>query len=163
MSTIFFAKSIQDHDTGNYIRKWKEKIAEAFPNSSIIDVSEVEKQIVEDGRMVGTVEYVGGSYKYGKEWISWEDLYGLERKYYFPIIDRCDFVIAAEAWNHPRRGKYTTKVIVEMEYALLKGKKVFGINISDWAIKEITGDDLIKIRKEKEDEIVFLDFLRRSL
>jgi hypothetical protein len=157
--TIFFAKSIQDNDRGNYIRTWKEKIMDTFPNSSIMDVSEVEKRIIEDGRNVGNVD----SYKYGGEWRSWEDLYELEKKYYFPLIDKCDFVVAAEAWDHPRRGKYVCKTIVDMEYALGIGKKVFGINIEDWAIKEIVSNDLIKIKKEKEDEITFLKFLLRSL
>jgi hypothetical protein len=156
--SIFLAKAIQDADGGNYIRTWKEKIVETFSSCSIIDLSEIEKQIVEDGNSV-----VEGNYKYGKEWRSWEDLYKLERKYFFSIIDDCDIVIVAESWNHPRRGKYTAKTIIEMEYALSKGKKVFGINIEDWKFKEITKEDLVKIKKEKDDEIIFVNFLRRSL
>jgi hypothetical protein len=152
--TIFFAKAVQDG--GNYTKVWIEKIINNFPDYSIVNVSEVEKQIIEDEKIL--------SFKiFGGEWIDWENLYFFEKKYYFPLIDSCDIVIATEAWNHPRRGKYTTKVIVEMEYGLGIGKKVFGINIENWVIREITKDDLIKIRKEKEDEITFLKFLLRSL
>jgi hypothetical protein len=152
--TIFFAKAIQDGSKFGTL--WTEKVIDNFSDSSIIDISEVEKQIKEDEKNL--------SYKiYGSEWRSWEDLYESEKKYFFRLIDECDFVVSAEAWNHPRRGKYTAKVIVEMEYALSIGKKVLGINIEDWKFKEITKEDLVKIRKEKEDEITFLKFLLRSL
>jgi hypothetical protein len=154
MSKIFLAKAVQDDVRGNYLIMWKEKIKDTFSNSNIVDLIEVEKQIVKDDN---------GMPFYGVEWRGWKVLYQYEKKYFFPIIDDCDFLIAAESWSHPRRGKYTARVIIEMEYALEIGKKVFGISISDWEIKKITKEDLIKIRQEKEDEIVFLDFLRRNL
>lgn len=153
--SIFLAKAFQDSDGGNYIKTWKEKIEETFPDNSIIDVSKVEKKIIEDEKR--------DDYKYGEEWKNWEILYQYEKKYFFPLILKSDIVIGAEAWNHPRRGKYTAKAIVEMEYALEIGKKVFGINISDWVMREITKEDLLTIKKEKEDEITFLKFLLRSL
>jgi hypothetical protein len=163
MNKIFFAKAIQD-GLGNYIRIWMENITKNFDPCEIIDLSEVYKQINEDEKEISLLSSSKREYKiYEGEWRSWEDLYFYEKKYFFPLIDSCDIMVSAEAWNHPRRGKYTAKVIVEMEYGLAIGKKVFGINIEDWTFKEITKEDLLKIKNEKENEIVFLDFLRRSL
>lgn len=167
MSLIFFAMAIQDEKRG-YVDIWTKKIIDNFGSHDkfgcgIIDISEVEKQIVEDEKGI-SLRFPGRVYKiYGGEWRSWDDLYFYEKKYFFPLIEKSDFVVAAEAWNHPRRGKYTAKVIVEIEYALSNGKKVFGINIENWVFKEITKEDFVKIKKEKEDEIIFVDFLRRSL
>lgn len=150
--TIFFAMAIQDG--GKFGEKWKEKIIDNFGPCEVIDLNAVYKQILYDDNGVPF---------YGGEWRGWEFLYQYEKKYFFPLIDECDFVVSAEAWNHARRGKYTAKVIVEMEYALLKEKKVFGINIEDWTFKEITKENIIDIKKEKENEITFLKFLERSL
>lgn len=150
--TIFFAMAIQDG--GKFGEKWKEKIIDTFSDSNIIDLSGVYKQILHDDNGVPF---------YGGEWRGWEVLYQYEKKYFFPLIDQCDFVVAAEAWNHARRGKYTAKVIVEMGYALGVGKKVFGINIENWEIREIIKEEFNKIKKEKENEITFLKFLLKSL
>jgi hypothetical protein len=152
---IFFSRAFQEG--GKYTDVWTKKIEENFSGSGIIDLSGVYKQLWEDKK--GDAKGI----PYFEGWISWEELYNSEKRYFFSLIDICDFVVSSEAWNHPRRGKYTANVIVEMEYALEIGKKVFGINIEDWRFKEITKEDLIKIKKEKDDEITFLLFLLRSL
>jgi len=64
----------------------------------------------------------------------------LERKFFFPLIDDCDCVIAAPAWNHHRRGMFTDGVIIEIKYALSIGKKVFGVVNGE--MKQITMEDL---------------------
>lgn len=164
MITIFLAKAIQDGRTieraGLYTDIWVEKIKKYFDESEngvhIFDLKDVSTQIYEDEK--------GLSYKiYDGEWRGWDELYKSEKKYFFPLIEKSDIIIAAEAWNHPRRGKFTAKVIVEIEYALELGKKVFKIDINDWTFKEITKQDLLNIKKEKQDEITFIKFLERCL
>lgn len=155
--TIFFSRALQE--SGKYTDVWTKKIEDNYSDSSIIDLTDVYKQLwadIADTKGLGFPILGGG-------WKGWEELYNSEKKYFFPLIDKSDFVVAAEAFSHPRRGKYTVNVIAEMEYALLNGKKVFGINIENWTFKEITKEDLIKIKKEKDDEIAFLGFLWRSL
>lgn len=185
---IFFAKAIQDiywRDRRGYVNVWIDKIKDHFNqfynyNSwriidiDIIDIgedSDVWKRIREDDNTMSTMSTIPTSIHdhnndniiYGGRWRDWNYLYEAEKKYFFPLIDSCDILVAAEAWNHPRRGKYTAKVIVDMEYAIKIGKPVYGINIDKWTIKELKKEDIETIRREKEDEIEFVKFLERNL
>lgn len=127
LNVVFFARAMQDYGT-DYEQTWIENIE--ADSCSIIDFSKVNELINNDDK-----------YKvYGK------DLYEVERKYFFPLIDQCNYVVAAPAM---RRGQFTAGVIIEIEYALSIGKKVFGI--VDGIMKQITIEDL---RKMDDDIIV---------
>lgn len=115
---VYFARSMKDYGTA-YEKQWIDNISD-----NVIDISEAIKQIRKEDK-----------YKvYG------EDLYTVELKYFFPLIDKCDYVVAAPAWNHLRRGKFTAGVVIEIQYALSIGKKVFGI--VNGTMKQITEDDI---------------------
>lgn len=125
---VFFARAMQDYGT-DYEQTWVENINEAFEQCKIVDFEEVKKRISNVDK-----------YKiYGKE------LYEFELKYFFPLIDQSDYVVAAPAWNHIRKGKYTAGVIIEIEYAISVGKKVFGL--VNGTMKQITTEDIVKIKE----------------
>lgn len=129
LNVVFFARAMQDYGTG-YEKVWMDNINEAFSPCEIVDFDEVKKRISRADR----------NKIYGKE------LYEFELKYFFPWIDKCDYIVAAPAWNHVRKGKYTAGVIIEIEYALGIGKKVFGIVGTE--MKRITAEDLKEIKGE---------------
>lgn len=132
LKLVFFARAMQDYGT-EYEQTWIENI-----DANIISFNEVNELISKENK-----------YKvYGK------DLYEVERKYFFPLIDKSDYVVAAPAWNHTRKGQFTKGVIIEIEYALSIGKKVFGI--VNGIMKIITEEDIRKIKgDEKDDDIMF--------
>lgn len=120
---IFFAHSVYDYGTDKEAL-WLDNIKGYCPNAEIINSRDISDIINHDDR------------KYGLKYV--------EEKYFFPIIDNCDMVIATSSWNMKR---FTIGVVVEMKYAISKNKKIK--IIEDDQIKEM--DDMRKY----EDTIVF--------
>lgn len=120
---IFFAHSMHDYGTEKE-KLWLENIRKYHHNADIISSNVISDQIDNNDRIKG-LKYV-------------------EEKYFFPIIDESDIVIAAPSWEMKR---FTIGVVIEMKYAISKNKKI-----------QIIEDDQIKeaydIRK-CEDTIAY--------
>lgn len=97
---IFFAHSVYDYDTEIEIL-WLDNIKECYPGCEIISANIINNNINDDDREKG-LKYV-------------------EEKYFFPIIDKSNIVIAASSWKMKR---FTVGVVIEMKYAMLMGKIV---------------------------------------
>jgi len=142
MSSIFFARSKPDLRT-LYESSWIDNIKEAWPNGEIIPFPEIDHEDLEIERKLGI-------------------LY-IERKYFFPLIDDCDIMVCAPAWNkvtREKRGKYTLGVRLEIEYGLELGKKVIGIingvygELKIMTLGDIKMEDINRKKFEKKfDEV----------
>jgi len=97
---IFFAHSIIDYGTDKEL-SWLVYLNKCYPNAEIINSRDISDTINGEDR------------KYGLKY--------MEEKYFFPIIDNCDMVIATSSWNMKR---FTIGVVIEMKYAITKNKKV---------------------------------------
>lgn len=103
---IFFALSMVNYDKP-FERQNLEKIKNIHGDSyEIISASEINKRILDSDKKKG--------FRY------------IEENYFFKEIDKSDIVIGT--YNAISR-QFTIGVIVEMEYALMKGKRVFEMDL----------------------------------
>lgn len=97
---IFFAHSVYDYGS-DIEMSWLNHLNKFYPDAEIINSRDISNRIDDQDR------------KYGLKYI--------EEKYFFPIIDDCDLVIATSSFIMKR---FTIGVIIEMKYAIAKNKKV---------------------------------------
>ncbi len=97
---IFFAHSMCDYGSEKEM-SWLVFLNKYYPEAEIINSRDISDTINDEDRKCG-LKYV-------------------EEKYFFPIIDDCDLVIATSSWGMKR---FTIGVIIEMKYAIAKNKKV---------------------------------------
>lgn len=122
---IFFAHSVYDYGTEKEML-WLNNIKECYPGHEIISANVINDEISDNDRDKG-LKYV-------------------EEIYFFPIIDGSDMVIATSSWNAKR---FTMGVVIEMKYAISKGKMVK--IIENDKIRDI---DIIDMKK-CEDIVVY--------
>lgn len=104
---IYFAHSMSDYGT-----EWEKEVlnllGEKHPFSRIINPANI---------IIGEEDQHIRPYGEGFEY--------LEKKYYYPWIDKAEIVYVAKAFNHKRmRGYYTLGVAKEKEYAEKIGKTI---------------------------------------
>jgi hypothetical protein len=102
---IYFAHSKQDYGT-EYEMACIEKIKSDYPYSVIINSWDIIKDVPREEM---------------KKLTFWE----IEKKYFYPEIDICSFMVTCKCWNDRAwRGRYTPGVQEEIKYAKEKGKKI---------------------------------------
>lgn len=140
---IFFAHSMSDYDTP-YEEQLLTYINKNFYECEIINPRDINNDINIEDRKKGL--------RYNEE------------KHFFPIIDSSDIVIAAPRCNNEKGWQFTIGVVIEIEYALSKNKKVIGIidgqvvdiNCSDVdkyynnIVWQIPGEDPVTMRDRKD-------------
>lgn len=97
---IFFTHSMYDYGSDKEM-SWLVYLNKFYPGAEIINSRDISDTINDGDRKCG-LKYV-------------------EEKYFFPLIDNCDLVIAASSWGLKR---FTIGVVIEMKYAIMKNKKV---------------------------------------
>jgi hypothetical protein len=137
---IFFAHSMIDYGSDEEI-KWLDNISKCYPGVEIINSRDVSDTINNDDR------------KHGLKYV--------EEKYFFPIIDNCDMVIATSSWI---RKKFTIGVVVEMKYAMSKNKKIR--IIENYEIIEVDNiekyEDAVEYHIPGEDPVRMKDTIKRK-
>ena len=101
-------KGFFSHSTADYNTEFEDicifKIKELIPDIQIINPKDILIPI----------------------YIKVNQLIKLENEVYFPIINKCDILIAAPCWNRFNlRGRFSEGVRLEIEYALTQNKKVY--------------------------------------
>lgn len=117
---IFFLHSKRDYKTEQE-KLWIDIIRKCYPEANIINSSDINDKIDDNDRVNGMKH--------------------IEEKYFFPIIDISDIIIVVPSFDLKR---FTIGVVVEMKYAMLKGKTIKLIDGQH--IKEI--DNIEKYEKD---------------
>ncbi len=137
---IFFAHSMRDYNTDKEL-SWLDYINGCYPNAEIINSRDISNTINSNDR------------KYGLKY--------MEEKYFFPIIDNCDMVIATSSWTTK---KFTIGVVVEMKYAMSKNKKIRIIENDQ--IREMGNieeyEDTVEYHIPGEDPVRMKDTIKRK-
>lgn len=137
---IFFAHSMRDYGTDKEII-WLDNISKYYPGAEIINSRDISDTINNDDR------------KYGLKYV--------EEKYFFPIIDSCDILIATSSWVMKR---FTIGVVVEMKYAKSKNKKIR--IIENDKIMEVGNigkyEDIVDYHIPGEDPVRMKDTIKRK-
>ena len=103
MTKAFYAHSTNDYNT-------------EFESLAILQIK----------RLLKDIEIINPKDLPKPEHIKNNQLYKLEHEVYFPIINKCDVLIATRCWNRiNKRGKFSEGVLLEINYALAQNKKVY--------------------------------------
>lgn len=137
---IFFAHSMRDYGTDKEML-WLDNVSKFYPGAEIINSRDISNIINDNDRMRG-LKYV-------------------EKKYFFPIIDNCDMIIAAPSWVMKR---FTIGVVVEMKYAVSKSKKIKIIENDQIREMDNIGkyEDMIEYHIPGEDPVRMKDTIKRK-
>ncbi len=127
---IFFARFQTDFGS-EYEKTWIDIINETWPGCEIIKFPHREEidNWISNNRIKNPIW----------EWSIWKE----EERFFFPLIDSCDILVAAPIWgggNRKNTGKFSLLVDLEIKYALNKGKRVIGLINNE--MRDIKKEDL---------------------
>lgn len=92
-------------------------------------------------------------------------LYGWEKKYIFPLIDKCDFILALPRVNvkyKAYKGKLSEGVVYEAYYGLLTGKTVVTVELVDDNVRKLNLEDLEEYKKSNKNILAGLNLLEQD-
>ena len=116
MSLIYLSHSVKDYNTA-YETILEDKVKEMFLGCNIINPKNVVVQPEDRIQLSGT----------------YNGYIIMMKKYYYPIIDTVNTLVAAKSYNI-NRNKYSHGVQLEMEYAKLTGKPIYELSFEELGI-----------------------------